>query len=105
MSIGTIIRLAVLALLVLFLVAPQTFAPLFAPVYQNMSYRNGWYVVHDAPRMIFAMGIHGQNLFVDPDNELVITKFSSHNDENDVERVLTTHRGVAEIRRLLTETD
>ncbi|RDH15139.1 unnamed protein product [Aspergillus niger] len=81
------------------------FAPLFAPVYQNMSYRNGWYVVHDAPRMIFAMGIHGQNLFVDPDNELVIAKFSSHNDENDVERVLTTHRGVAEIRRLLTETD
>lgn len=55
--------------------------------------------------MIFAMGIHGQNLFVDPDNELVIAKFSSHNDENDVERVLTTHRGEAEIRRLLTETD
>lgn len=32
MSIGTIIRLAVLALLVLFLVTPQTFAPLFAPL-------------------------------------------------------------------------
>ena len=30
MSIGTIIRLAVLALLILFLVTPETFAPLFA---------------------------------------------------------------------------
>ena len=32
MSIGTIIRLAVLALLILFLVMPGTFAPLFAPL-------------------------------------------------------------------------
>jgi osmoprotectant transport system permease protein len=34
MSVGTVIRLAVLALLVTFLVTPQTFAPVFAPLTQ-----------------------------------------------------------------------
>jgi osmoprotectant transport system permease protein len=34
MSLGTIIRLAVLAILVIFLVTPQSFAPLFAPLTQ-----------------------------------------------------------------------
>ncbi|MDB5487283.1 MAG: putative Beta-lactamase family protein, partial [Reyranella sp.] len=40
-------------------------------------YRNGWYIVDGLPRMLFAMGIHGQNLFVLPDHNLVIVKLSS----------------------------
>ena len=42
-----------------------------------MSYRSGWYALHDAPQTLFAMGIHGQNLFVDRINRVVVAKTSS----------------------------
>jgi CubicO group peptidase (beta-lactamase class C family) len=76
-------------------------AKLFA--YHNMSYRGGWYVVDDEPRMLFAMGIHGQNLFVDQANRLVIVKLSSQGMPVDVAAWALTHRAVAEIRRCLLE--
>jgi hypothetical protein len=37
----------------------------FASISTNMRYRSGWYLVDDQPRTMFAMGIHGQNLFID----------------------------------------
>ena len=51
----------------------------FAPGFRGlrMRYRNHWYVIDDEPRMLFAMGIHGQNLFVDRANQIVIAKLSS----------------------------
>jgi len=67
-----------------------------------MSYRSGWYVIHDEPSMVFAMGIHGQNLFVDHANRLVIAKLSSQHAPIDTGAIALTHRAVAEIRRCLT---
>ncbi|SFP17109.1 hypothetical protein SAMN05216567_104443 [Variovorax sp. OK605] len=67
----------------------------------RMRYRNGWYVVDDAPGMLFAMGIHGQHLFVDPRNELVIAKLSSQNQPIDAIATARTLRAVAAIRRAL----
>jgi CubicO group peptidase (beta-lactamase class C family) len=40
-------------------------------------YRAKWYVDRRASPMMFAFGIHGQNLFVDPTHEIVIAKVSS----------------------------
>jgi CubicO group peptidase (beta-lactamase class C family) len=78
-------------------------AKLFA--YRNMSYRGGWYVVDDEPKTLFAMGIHGQNLFVDRANRLVIAKLSSQGAPVDVAAWALTHQAVSEIRRcLLVET-
>lgn len=68
----------------------------------EMRYRNGWYVVDDDPKIIFAMGIHGQNLFVDRANRLVVAKVSSLNTPIDFRAVALTHAAVAEFRRLLT---
>ena len=51
----------------------------FASISKNMRYRSGWYVIDDAPQILFAMGIHGQNLFVDRANRIVIAKVSSQN--------------------------
>ncbi|WP_428392688.1 serine hydrolase domain-containing protein [Lichenicoccus sp.] len=48
----------------------------FAPISQNMRYRSNWYVIDDHPETLFAMGIHGQNLFVDRVNQLVVAKLS-----------------------------
>ena len=77
----------------------------FAPGFPGaeMSYRSGWYVRHDAPRTLFAMGIHGQNLFVDAANRLVIAKVSSQDSPIDHHAIALTHRGVAELRRCLGE--
>ena len=45
-----------------------------APVH----YRSKWYVLRGEAPLLFCVGVHGQNLFVDPVNEIVIAKFSSH---------------------------
>ena len=43
----------------------------------NGKYRNKWYQLGNASRACFAIGIHGQWLYVDPSRETVIAKFSS----------------------------
>ena len=67
-----------------------------------MRYRGGWYVVDDRPGMLFAMGIHGQNLFVDRASRLVIAKLSCQAAALDQRAAALTYRAVAEIRRCLT---
>jgi CubicO group peptidase (beta-lactamase class C family) len=67
----------------------------------TMRYRSGWYVIDDAPQVLFAMGIHGQNLFLDRANNIVVAKLSSHNDPFDPRAVGLNHRMFNEIRRLL----
>ena len=75
------------------------FAAAFAGM--DMSYRSGWYVINGEPQTLFAMGIHGQNLFVDRANRLVVAKVSSQDSPTDYQAVPLTHRAVAEIRRCL----
>ncbi len=52
-----------------------------------IAYRSQWYVWHDATPLVFGLGIHGQNLFVDRANELVIAKFSSQALPLDAQRI------------------
>jgi CubicO group peptidase (beta-lactamase class C family) len=73
----------------------------FAGFGMDMSYRSGWYVIHDEPQMMFAMGNYGQNLFVDSSNRLVIAKLSSQANARDYQAMALTHRAVGEIRRCL----
>jgi hypothetical protein len=71
----------------------------FTPLGRDMRYRSGWYVVDEEPQHLFAMGIHGQNLFVDRANRLVIAKVSTHAIRIDFPAIVLTHRAVPEIRR------
>ena len=64
-----------------------------------MRYRNQWYVLDGAAPLYFGMGIHGQNLFVDPANELVIAKFSSQAAPLDAARIALTMRAVSQLRK------
>ena len=41
-----------------------------------MHYRNQWYVLRDRA-IAFGLGVYGQNVFVDRDNEIVVAKVSS----------------------------
>ncbi len=67
----------------------------------DMTYRNSWYVVNDAPQVLFAMGIHGQNLFIDRANRIVIAKVSSQAEPVDHVALPLIHRSVTEFQRRL----
>jgi len=70
--------------------------------YPQMRYRGGWYVVDSQPAMLFAMGVYGQNLFVDAANGIVIAKLSHHDLAFDYAAQMLTHKAVGEIRRCLS---
>ena len=66
-----------------------------------MHYRSQWYVLHGQSPLIFGLGIHGQNLFVDRMNQIVIAKFSSQAQPLDAERIALTMHAVSQIRKFL----
>ncbi|MFD2871758.1 serine hydrolase domain-containing protein [Mucilaginibacter ximonensis] len=74
----------------------------FAAISSDMAYRSGWYVINSKPKLILAMGIYGQNLFVDPVNEIVVAKFSSWKEQLDYSAVFKTHQLVARAVTLLS---
>ena len=75
----------------------------FAFVGAPISYRAGWYSVHREPRELFAMGVHGQNLFVDQKSGVVIAKFSSMSQRIDPVGIGLTHLAVPELIRCATQ--
>jgi CubicO group peptidase (beta-lactamase class C family) len=66
-----------------------------------MRYRSQWYVLDGEAPLFFGMGIHGQNLFIDPANEIVIAKFSSQALPLDAARIGLTMRAVSQLRKSL----
>jgi CubicO group peptidase (beta-lactamase class C family) len=80
----------------------------FIPYYGDlpMHYRSKWYVRHgqsssDGGPLLFGMGIHGQNLFVDRKRSIVIAKLSSQPLPLDAEMIQLTMRAVEKIREAL----
>lgn len=76
----------------------------FSRISKSMSYRSGWYSTDGPPQTIFAMGVYGQNLFVDSSNRIVVAKFSSWAEPTDYRALGLTHMALGEIRRCLTGT-
>jgi CubicO group peptidase (beta-lactamase class C family) len=72
-----------------------------------MHYRSQWYVVHadrqtdGAAPLAFGYGIHGQHLFVDRVNELVVAKLSSQTLPIDPARIALTMRFFWQLRKSL----
>jgi CubicO group peptidase (beta-lactamase class C family) len=64
-------------------------------------YRSQWYMMEGEAPLYFAYGIHGQFLFVDPRNSLVIAKLSSQAAPMDTARIGLAMRAAAEIRKFL----
>lgn len=48
------------------------------PLLQGWSYRNMWWVSHNAHGAFMARGVHGQSVYVDPTAEMVIARYASH---------------------------
>jgi hypothetical protein len=66
-----------------------------------MRYRSQWYVLDGEAPLVFGMGIHGQNLFIDRANEIVIAKLSSQALPLDAARMGLTMRAVSQLRKFL----
>lgn len=66
-----------------------------------MRYRSKWYALDGKMPMLSGMGIHGQNLYVDRANEIVIAKLSSQPLPLDAAQVATTTRAIDAIRSAL----
>nr|WP_242490149.1 serine hydrolase [Noviherbaspirillum cavernae] len=60
---------------------------------KGYSYRNMWWVSHNAHGTFDARGIHGQRIYIDPKAELVIAKFSSHPLAGNMANIPLTDRG------------
>ena len=66
-----------------------------------LRYCSQWYAMEGAAPLVFGYGIHGQHLFIDRKNEIVVVKVSSQALPIDVARIALTIRAVSELRKLL----
>ena len=57
---------------------PAKFAPAGYMLLPGYSYRNMWWVSHNSLGVFEGRGIHGQRLYIAPQSEVVIARFSSH---------------------------
>lgn len=57
---------------------PAKFAPAGYATLPGWSYRNQWWVSHNAHGVYMARGVHGQSIYVDPKAEMVIARYASH---------------------------
>lgn len=65
-------------------------------------YRSKWYVLEGAAPLAFGYGIHGQFLFVDRVNQIVVAKLSSQALPMDTARIGLAIRALSEIRKFLS---
>ena len=77
-------------------------AGVFAPYFpgRKMHYRNQWYANLGKAPLLFALGIHGQYLFVDRRNQVVIVMMSSQADPLDAELISLTMTAVSHFREI-----
>ena len=64
-------------------------------------YRSQWYVLEGEAPLLFAYGIHGQYLFVDRKNRIVVAQLSSQALPMDTAGIGLTLRAISEIRKFL----
>ncbi|WP_215907072.1 serine hydrolase domain-containing protein [Phreatobacter aquaticus] len=57
---------------------PAQFAPAGYPTLPGASYRNQWWVSHNAHGAYMARGVYGQGIYIDPKAEMVIARYASH---------------------------
>ncbi|MCA6096904.1 serine hydrolase domain-containing protein [Bradyrhizobium australafricanum] len=57
---------------------PGKFKPAGYTTLPGASYRNQWWVTHNAHGAFMARGVYGQGLYIDPKAEMVIARYASH---------------------------
>jgi CubicO group peptidase (beta-lactamase class C family) len=57
---------------------PAKFKPAGYTTLSGASYRNQWWITHNAHGAFMARGVHGQGIYIDPKAEMVIARYASH---------------------------
>ncbi|KRR12214.1 6-aminohexanoate hydrolase [Bradyrhizobium jicamae] len=57
---------------------PEKFKPAGYTTLPGASYRNQWWITHNAHGAYMARGVHGQGIYIDPKAEMVIARYASH---------------------------
>ncbi|MDI1261974.1 MAG: serine hydrolase [bacterium] len=57
---------------------PARFKPAGYVTLPGASYRNQWWVTHNAHGAFMARGVYGQGIYIDPKAEMVIARYASH---------------------------
>ncbi|HEV2157367.1 serine hydrolase [Bradyrhizobium sp.] len=57
---------------------PEKFKPAGYTTLPGASYRNQWWVTHNAHGAYMARGVHGQGIYIDPKAEMVVARYASH---------------------------
>jgi CubicO group peptidase (beta-lactamase class C family) len=57
---------------------PAKFKPAGYTTLPGASYRNQWWITHNAHGAFMARGVHGQGIYIDPKAEMVIARYASH---------------------------
>jgi CubicO group peptidase (beta-lactamase class C family) len=57
---------------------PLKFKPAGYTTLPGASYRNQWWITHNAHGAYMARGVHGQGIYIDPKAEMVIARYASH---------------------------
>jgi CubicO group peptidase (beta-lactamase class C family) len=60
----------------------------YGEVFPGHAYHNQWWVRDPRRGVIMALGIHGQTLYIDPEREFVVAKFSSQPEQADTTMAL-----------------
>ena len=68
-----------------------------------MHYRTQWYIERGKEPVISGFGIHGQHLFVDPENKIVVAKFSSGPSPIDPRQIELTSCAMDAVRNYLKD--
>lgn len=63
----------------------------------NAMYRNQWWTIDAERGVMAALGIHGQTLFIDPVNEVVIAKYSTFPEPEDIDLFVSHLSGMLAI--------
>jgi CubicO group peptidase (beta-lactamase class C family) len=78
-------------------------APVYRATLGGWSYRNCWWISHDAHGVFMARGIHGQSLYIDPLAQVVIARVGSHPISSSVANDPITLPAFAAIARALMD--
>lgn len=73
----------------------------FGDVFDSVAYRSYW-IADSNSQTLMGLGIHGQHLFVDRKNGIVMAKTSSQADRADFKKIVLTMRAFKEFSRILT---
>jgi CubicO group peptidase (beta-lactamase class C family) len=57
---------------------PAKFKPAGYTTLPGASYRNQWWITHNAHGAYMARGVYGQGIYIDPKAEMVIARYASH---------------------------